>query len=134
MGESLDPLCEMSAALPTLNLSELPHVADLARLLGAVDQVRGWSTLATYTNAADTVAADLLDGEPFGCAVVDYVERHGQWHGTVGDLLSVLPVPESRPGHWPKGTPTGGKPTQASRPRLPQAGEQLRRHPTRQRS
>ncbi|GAA1447621.1 hypothetical protein [Nocardiopsis tropica] len=108
LGALLDLLCEVLAALPTLSLFELPRMADFARVLGAVDQVRGWSTLATYTNAADTVAADLLDGEPFGRAVVDYVERHGQWHGTVGDLLTVLPVPEPRPGRWPKGNPQAG--------------------------
>ncbi|MEV6817921.1 ATP-binding protein [Nocardiopsis dassonvillei] len=108
LGALLDLLCEVLAALPTLSLSELPRMADFARVLGAVDQVRGWSTLATYTNAADTVAADLLDGEPFGRAVVDYVERHGQWRGTVGDLLTVLPVPEPRPARWPKGNPQAG--------------------------
>jgi hypothetical protein len=90
MGALLDLLCEVLAALPTLTLSELPRMADFARVLGAVDQVRGWSTLDTYTSAADTVAADLLDGEPFGRAVVDYVEHHGQWRGTVGDLLASI--------------------------------------------
>jgi hypothetical protein len=108
MGALLDLLCEVLAALPTLTLSELPRMADFARVLGAVDQVRGWSTLDTYTSAADTVAADLLDGEPFGRAVVDYVEHHGQWRGTVGDLLASISVPEPRPGRWPKGNPQAG--------------------------
>ncbi|WP_116246294.1 hypothetical protein [Nocardiopsis sp. FIRDI 009] len=108
LGALLDLLCEVLAVLPTLSLPELPRMADFARVLGAVDQVRGWSTLDTYTSAADTVAADLLDGEPFGRAVVDYVERQGQWHGTVGDLLAAPPVPEPRPGRWPKGNPQAG--------------------------
>lgn len=108
LGALLDLLCEVLAILPTLHIGELPRMADFARVLGAIDAARGWSTLGTYTSAGETVAADLLDGEPFGRAVVDHVERAGSWTGTVGDLLAAVPAPDPRPGRWPKGNPQAG--------------------------
>ncbi|GAA1980421.1 ATP-binding protein [Nocardiopsis rhodophaea] len=108
LGALLDLLCDVLAELPSLTLGELPRMADFARVLGALDKARGWSTLDTYTHASETVAADLLDGEPFGRAVVDYVEARGQWSGTVGDLLAAIPTPDPRPQRWPKGNPQAG--------------------------
>jgi hypothetical protein len=44
-------------------------MADFACVLQAVDEVRGWDTLAGYAATADTIAADVLEGDPFGKAV-----------------------------------------------------------------
>ena len=64
-------------------------MADFACVLQAVDKVtRGWDTLGAYAAAADTIAADVLEGDPFGKAVAVMVrEQPGQtWTGTAGEL------------------------------------------------
>jgi len=102
----LDLLADVLATLPKLNEGPLPRMADFARILAAVDKVKGWSTLDDYLNAAKTVSSEALEGDVFGTAVVDMIRRHATaagtpWAGSATDLLRRI-TPERPPKTWPK--------------------------------
>ncbi|MFE6305186.1 ATP-binding protein [Nocardiopsis sp. NPDC057823] len=97
----LDLLCQVLATLPDVRLAEAPRMADFAHVLGALDRVMGWETLATYLTASQVTTADLLDAKPFTSAVADFVDQHGTWTGSVSQLLDLVTVPEPRPRSWP---------------------------------
>lgn len=108
----LDLLAGVLATLPHVRLDSMPRMADYARTLAAIDHVQGWNTLDVYRASADTIAADALEGDPFGAAVTNLLHQHGSWSGTAGALLELVqpaslgPLP---PG-WPKdATRAGGK-------------------------
>ncbi|SHK55587.1 ATP-binding protein [Actinacidiphila paucisporea] len=106
----LDLLAAVLRELPNVHLERMPRMADFARVLAAVDAVQGWNTLADYTAASQNVAADALEGDPFGSAVVAFVETHGAWSGTAAQLLDLIPPPDGYHPKWPKdATRAGGQ-------------------------
>ncbi|WP_309144245.1 ATP-binding protein [Streptomyces sp. BR123] len=111
LGSLFDLLATVLAVLPNVHLESLPRMADFARVLAAVDQVMGWTTLDDYLATSANVAGDALEGDPFGSAVVALVDQCGTWTGTAGQLLEQLQPPGGiRPPSWPKdATRVGGK-------------------------
>jgi hypothetical protein len=107
-----DLLAEVLRVLPDVQLSERPRMADFARVLAAVDTVKGWNTLDSYKATARDAVADVLDGEPFAQAVVALVDRAGA-EGltlTASELLERVPAPDKLPRKWPKDpTRAGGQ-------------------------
>jgi hypothetical protein len=97
-----DLLAAVLKELPNVHLDRLPRMADFARVLAAVDTIRGWHTLADYTATSANVSADALEGDPFGCAVVEFIESVGTWTGTAAQLLDLLPPPDGHHPLWPK--------------------------------
>ncbi|MFE5872129.1 ATP-binding protein [Streptomyces roseifaciens] len=107
-----DLLADVLKALPDVQLAERPRMADFARVLAAVDQVKGWTTLESYKASARDAVADVLDGEPFAQAVVALVDRSGPEGVTLtaSDLLERVPTPDKLPKKWPKDpTRAGGQ-------------------------
>lgn len=99
-----DLLAEVLKALPDVVLTERPRMADFARILAAVDHVRGWETFASYTASARNAVADVLDGEPFAQAVVALVDKAGA-EGlilTAQQILDTVATPDRLPKKWPK--------------------------------
>lgn len=99
-----DLLSQVLKVLPDVRLTERPRMADFARVLAAVDQVTGWSTLADYRAGARDAVADVLDGEPFAQAVVELVDQAGPGGVslTAQQLLDQVKAPERPPKKWPK--------------------------------
>lgn len=105
-----DLLSAVLRELPSVQLERMPRMADFARVLAAVDRIKGWSTLTSYTTTSAEVAADALEGDPFGSAVVSLVEANGSWSGTAGLLLEHLPHLDTAHPKWPKdATRAGGR-------------------------
>lgn len=102
LGSLLDLLSQVQATLPGVHLDEMPRLADFARVLAAVDQVTGWTTLADYTGAARSVNADALEGDPFGSAVAAWIGANGAWTGTAAQLMDLIPPPDGYHPQWPK--------------------------------
>ncbi|GAA1981342.1 hypothetical protein GCM10009799_03040 [Nocardiopsis rhodophaea] len=105
-----DLLADVLKALPDVELTRRPRMADFARVLAAVDQVRGWDTLASYTTTARDAVADVLDGEPFAQAVMAMVCQAGP-EGvamTAQQILDAVPTPERLPKKWPKDATRAG--------------------------
>lgn len=105
-----DLLAEVLKVLPDVQLTERPRMADFARVLAAVDQVRGWKTLESYKATAREAVADVLEGEPFAQAVVSLVDRSGPLGVTVtaSELLERVPTPDKLPKKWPKDSTRAG--------------------------
>ena len=82
----------------------LPRMADYAKLLHALDQVTGWSSLDAYRASIERVAADVIAGDPLATAVIAFV--HGQpgatWTGTADSLHRTLRSYHDDAGPWPK--------------------------------
>ncbi|MFF3977749.1 ATP-binding protein [Streptomyces sp. NPDC001828] len=107
-----DLLAKVLKALPDVELTERPRMADFARVLAAVDQVTGWHTLDSYRATAADAVADVLDGEPFAQAVVDLVDKAGpdSLTLTASQLLEGVATPDKLPKKWPKDpTRAGGQ-------------------------
>lgn len=102
LGALLELLSGVLAALPTVQVAELPRMADFARILAALDTVTGWTTLPDYTAAAVDLAATVLAADPVADAVRRYLTRVRAWTGTAEALYSQLPAPDPRPRTWPK--------------------------------
>jgi hypothetical protein len=119
LGALLDLTAQALAVLPTVRLDELPRMADFARLLGALDRVRGWSTLADYTQAAHQASQAVLDGDPIAEAVLGLVGQRGVWTGTASDQRPAGPDHPEPPAPG-MATHTAGhqRGTQAPRPGL----------------
>lgn len=99
-----DLLAEVLKALPDVTLAERPRMADFARVLAAVDHVRGWSTLEDYKAGARDAVADVLEGEPFAQAVVKLVDGGGPGGvtATAQQILDSVDAPDRLPKKWPK--------------------------------
>jgi hypothetical protein len=101
LGALLDLTAEVLAVLPSVRLDELPRMADFARILGALDRIRGWTTLADYNAAAAEASQAVLDGDPVADAVLGLMGRQSVWSGTASELLTRI-MPEHRPQGWPR--------------------------------
>jgi hypothetical protein len=101
LGALLDLAVEAIGVLPAVQLDELPRMADFARILGGLDQARGWGTLTSYRTAAAEAVQAVLESDPVAEAVVAFVGRGGGWQGTAGELLDRI-TPERRPRGWPQ--------------------------------
>ncbi|WP_263104234.1 hypothetical protein [Kitasatospora sp. DSM 101779] len=112
----LDLLAAVLAELPSVRLERMPRMADFARVLAAVDRVKGWHTLDAYTAASANVNADALEGDPFGSAVAEFTEACGTWTGTAGQLLELLPPPDGSIRSGPRTPPASAASSSASRP------------------
>ena len=104
-GAVLQLAAEVLEVWPTLpRPAELPRMADFARLLGCLDHLKGWDTVAAYKEAAAQVEADVLAGDALGGAVLAFMLQRHEWHGTATELLEALGQyrPEPWPTSWPK--------------------------------
>lgn len=107
-----DLLAQVLKVLPDVELTERPRMADFARVLAAVDQVKGWETSESYSDSARDAVADVLDGEPFAQAVVAMVDRAGPGGLTLTaqQILDTVDTPDKPPKKWPKdATRAGGQ-------------------------
>jgi hypothetical protein len=93
-------LSRVLVALPGVRLEELPRMADFARVLAAVDAVRGTESLQTYLGQTDRLSEDVIDGDVIGPALKEFMQRNPSWSGNLKELLGRL-----SPEHPPKGFP-----------------------------
>lgn len=103
----LGALCDLASnvlrTLPGVHLEEHPRMADFARVVRAVDLLRGTNALHTYMTTAANLAEEVVYGDPVADAVRDFVLRHGHFKGSAEDLLGRLHRPDPIPRSWPAG-------------------------------
>ncbi|MEV4752160.1 DUF3854 domain-containing protein [Streptosporangium sp. NPDC049248] len=131
LGALLDLTAQMLAALPEArrNLTARPRMADFAEILAALDSVRGTSTLRSYLDARDQIAADLIDDDPIASAVRDIAREHGTWTDTPAQLLGLIEARTfaPRPKWWPKTAGTFSGYLTRSTPALRKIGIEVER-------
>lgn len=102
LGAVLDQTAAVLAALPTVNVAELPRLADFARILAALDQVNeGWTTLDDYTALAAELTEAVIEADPFADAVRTFVTSARAWTGNAAKLLEAI-TPAEPPKIWPR--------------------------------
>jgi hypothetical protein len=106
LGALLDLVCDVLALLPTIRRTGLPRMADFARIVLAVDKVRGTSGFDRYEAQAGQLAEHVAESDPVILAIRQHVTA--EWAGPAGDLLARLTplVGERPPKDWPS-TPQG---------------------------
>ncbi|MCP2336986.1 ATP-binding protein [Actinomadura rupiterrae] len=134
-----DLLAEVLKALPDVELTHRPRMADFARVLAATDHVTGWHTLDTYAAGARDAVADVLDGDPFAQALITLVDQAGPEGvaATAQEILDKVPTPERLPKKWPKDATRAGGQIKRLAPALRHVGinvDDSQRQPTGNRS
>jgi hypothetical protein len=101
LGAVLDLLAAVLNALPSIDLAEMPRMADFAQVLAAMDRVLGTASLAEYESQATRIAEEVVDDDPVGAAIVAFAHKVGSWGGTTEELGNRI-KPETPPKDWPK--------------------------------
>ncbi len=91
-GALLDILSKVLSILPTLEVSNLPRMADFARVGVAVEKVLNWQDgcfLRAYRSNRDKSSALPLESL-FAEAIIKFMSDEKSWEGSASDLLSEL--------------------------------------------
>lgn len=102
LGAILDLAAKVLATLPEVTVTELPRLADFAKILAAIDQVNQWTTLADFTALAQEITEAVIEADPFADAVRAMVCDKREWAGTAARLLELLPPADGAVKSWPK--------------------------------
>ena len=96
LGAILDLASRVLSVLRSVELASKPRMADFARIVAAVDIVKGSAGLKHYLTKQGSLAADSLTGDLFIVAVMEL--RY--FDGTSAELLQRV-TPEKPPRFWP---------------------------------
>ena len=87
-------------------------MADFGRVLAAADAAGVTAeALKRFGDQHGRIAAEVIDADPFGAALVELVRARGEWTGTATDLLAaLLPGGADKPPHgWPRRNAVKGR-------------------------
>jgi len=96
LGAVLGLVAGVLRELPRVTVTDLPRMADFARVLAALDTVTGWETLKTYRGKVASMGMALIEGNTLAQVLYRLADQHhtasgGQpWTGTAGELLAGL--------------------------------------------
>lgn len=129
-GALLDLLTSALAELPSINLDESPRMADFARIVAAVDKIRGTAALRAYTESRKVVAEQVLDSDLVAGAIRQLLTTsNGEWAGSPHELLSRLSRPEDAPrSAWPNSPQQMGARVRRLAPALERLGIHVELH------
>ena len=110
-GACLDALAAVLAKLPRVRPGRLPRMADFGRVLAAADAAGITSeALDRFRHQQARIAAEVIDADSFGMALVELVRRRNRWQGTATELLAALSPDGQKPPHeWPKSNGVAGR-------------------------
>ncbi len=98
LGAVLDLAVVVVAALPTVELTKKPRMADFGRILAAVDAELGTDALARYARQATDLAAESLSSDPFAARIQVVVTE--TFRGTSAALLKLVRPTDPSGGEW----------------------------------
>lgn len=115
----LDLLSEVLKVLPHIEVKDAPRMADFAKILAAIDQIKvaenGWDSLEHYVSVSRDAQGESLT--PFGVRLRDFALSKcetGEWRGTSTQLWDLLvPLDNNHkpkpPKDWPKASTLKGR-------------------------
>lgn len=124
IGGLMDLFSKTLKVLPMIQQENLPRMADFSVLGEAMFKALGRedSFNAVYKDRRDQATIAALESSPVACALIDYVDRKGNYHGTVKSLLELLRnYPHDGDG-WPKSPRGLGDALRRNAPGLKVAG------------
>ena len=101
LGACCTLLASTLARMHDVKLEELPRMADFARVLAAVDDVRGTCSLETYLGQGERLADDVVESDVVGTAIRAFMATRTSWAGTMKELLAVI-TPDDAGRDFPK--------------------------------
>lgn len=106
-GALLDAIAGTLKHLPMVKLDRMPRMADFARIACAYAEYAGIGSekmLDIIMQHTARQTQEVLDSDPVATAIRDFVQKHGTWTGTAGELLVLLNAmpPVQKPDGWPK--------------------------------
>jgi hypothetical protein len=103
LGGLLHTTVNVLRALGPVRHTNLPRMADFARVLLAVDHVLGTDGYGTYAEQASRTAENVADSDSVIVGIREQITQ--PWDGTASELLKLL-TPDKPPKDWPS-TPQG---------------------------
>jgi hypothetical protein len=104
-GALLDAVAAVLAELPKVRPDHLPRMADFGCVLAAADAAGITAgAFSRFLAQQGRIAQEVVDADPFGAALVEFMRKEDEWQGTASDLLAKL-LPENDkkpPAGWPK--------------------------------
>ncbi|MQA96604.1 MAG: ATP-binding protein [Streptosporangiales bacterium] len=142
LGAVLKLVSGVLRVLPGVQVTDLPRMADFARVLAALDQITDWNTLATYRDRVTAMGAALIEGDTFAQALYRLATRPPTpglpetipWEGTTAALLAELRALCTEAGlpfaDLPSSTKKAGQRLSEIAPSLRKVGVDIRRRKT----
>ena len=88
LGGVLDLVAKVLAKLETIEIANLPRMADFAKVLASLDEITGWTSFAAYLESLETTAMDVVNTDEVAVAVINFfrkLDRHS-WSGDPTEL------------------------------------------------
>lgn len=138
IGALLDALSATLRVLPDVRLGSMPRMADFARVLAAVDTVRGTDALGTYLGSREAISEQVIEADAVASGVRQLADDAAQattdggaaWTGTATDLLAALEAVTDRDHRgrdWPKNAQALSSRLQRVAPDLSKSGVEVER-------
>jgi hypothetical protein len=87
----------------TIQVAELPRMADFAKWAAAALGDEGTKFLAAYQSNRDHAVVDALEGDPIAESLTRFLDtKQGWWSGTATELLEELNAVSHKPAGWPR--------------------------------
>lgn len=111
MGGMFTTLSRAMAIFPSIQLNNMPRMADFARWGEAISQALGQEPgefIEAYNKNLQAQNEEVLGSHPVAAALVKFMEGRPEWHGVASDLLPELtPIAEKlridiKARTWPK--------------------------------
>lgn len=106
LGGVLDLVSRVLAKLESIEIKALPRMADFAKVLGAIDEIMGWTTLTNYLESLQSIEIDLVNTDEVAIAVITYFaklreQNESVYLGTIKELYD-----DSHPRNYGKDSNT----------------------------
>lgn len=122
LGALLDILAAVLGRIDSVRLAKLPRMADFAKVLAAVDEVLGTSSLELYCSQGKRIAGEVVEADAVGEAVAAFISERITWTGSSSGLLKELK--NFRPEHPDRDWPGNGRKLRSQLNRLAPALKQ----------
>jgi hypothetical protein len=103
LGALLDLTSDVLSVHPSVRRTDLPRMADFARIVLAVDQVLGTNGYQRYAQQAGNIAQNVAESDSVIIRIKDMITT--KWVGSAQELLDKI-TPDRPPRDWPT-TPQG---------------------------
>ncbi|MGH4011009.1 MAG: hypothetical protein ACRDTH_23100 [Pseudonocardiaceae bacterium] len=109
LGALLDLTAHVLRTLPSVQLDEMPRMADFTRVLATVDQILGTTGTTTYLGLRDALAEDAITSDPVLIALTERIQE--PFTGTSAELLTKITpaVADGKKWRAPEGWPANAR-------------------------
>lgn len=88
LGGVLDLVAKVLGKLQTIEVANLPRMADFAKVLVSLDEITGWTSFAAYLETIETTAMDVVNTDEVAVAVINFFTKYDRpsWSGEPSEL------------------------------------------------